>query len=244
MGRLTLRPLIAAAFAFWRFSVMSLFNKAKSKKVEEPKKKAKGVAWLAGDPSGDSVAKSIKELVKLDAERKALEARMDIHKTVVKKYAHDNFVSDFAGSGILPDTPMYVQTSDGEKVTYVVQDRSTQYKVSDEQKEALSQLVGPDAVDSLLYEECVFKFNREVMAIPGVQEVVDEALTEAVRKLTGGVEPVLTDEQGDILIEADKKVSFKPGTLDRVPQIVGCDTGRIRQFIDIMASCCTRYIRP
>lgn len=222
---------------------MSLLGKAKDKKVSAPSKKAKGVSWLAGDPQGDAVAKSVKELVRLSAESKALEAKMDLHKTVVKKYAHENFVNDFTDTGVLPETPMTVQTSDGEKVTYVVQDRSSQYKVGDEQQEALKALLGEDAADALLYEEVKFSFSREIMALPGVTEAIDEALTALVDKLTKGKKPVLSQEQADALIEADKRVTFLPGTLDRVPQIVGKDTGRVRQFLEIMGSCVTRYVK-
>lgn len=239
MGQTRLRQLCFLREVF----VMSLLGKAKGKTVSEPKKKAKGVAWLAGDPQGDAIAKSVKELVRLSAESKALEAKMDLHKTVVKKYAHENFVADFTDTGVLPETPMTVQTSDGEKVTYVVQDRSSQYKVGEEQQEALKALLGEDAAVSLLYEEVKFSFSRDIMALPGVTEAIDEALTALVDKLTKGKKPVLSQEQADALIEADKRTTFLPGTLDRVPQIVGKDTGRVRQFLEIMGSCVTRYVK-
>lgn len=229
---------------FLEVIVMSLLGKAKDKVVSEPKKKAKGVAWLAGDPNGDAVAKSVKELVRLSAEQKALDAKMDLHKTVVKKYAHESFIQDFTSTGVLPETPMCVQTSDGEKVTYVVQDRSSQYKVSDDQLDALKQLVGDDAADELLYEEVKFSFSRDIMSLPGVTEAIDEALTAVVEKLTKGKKPVLNEEQADRLIEVDKRKTFLPGTLDRVPQLVGRDTQRVRQFVEIMGSCCTRYVKP
>jgi hypothetical protein len=222
---------------------MGLLNKAKDKQVSEPKKKAKGVAWLAGDPDGDAVAKSVKELVRLSADSKALDAKMELHKTVVKKYAHDNFVNDFTSTGLMPETPMVVQTSDGEKVTYVVQDRSSQYKIGDDQMEALKQLLGDDAASGLTYEEVTFSFSRDIMALPGVAEAIDEALSAAVEKLTKGKKQILTEEQAESLIEAKKKVSFAPGTLDRIPQLVGKDTSRVRQFIEIMGSCVTRYIK-
>lgn len=222
---------------------MGLFAKAQqSRKSEEPKK-AKGVAWLAGDPEGDSVAKSVKELVRLNAEAKAVEAKMGIHKTVVKKFAEDRYISAYAEAGVGPETPMYVQNSDGEKVTYVVQDRSGQYGVKGEQKEALAQLLGPDAVENLLYDEVSFGFNREIMSVPGVQEVIEKALEGAIKKLTTGPKAVLTETQAEALLDVDQKTAFKPGTLDRLAVIVGQDTGRIKQFLEIMGSSATRYIK-
>jgi len=234
-------PSSTAAAMRREVCAMSLFKKATAVKKAEPAKKAKGIAWLVGDPLQDAVAKAVKAIVGISAEQKALEAKMEVHKTVVKKYAHDNFVGDFTRDGVLPETPMKVQTADGEAVTYVVQDRSSQYKVSEEQQEALCELLGADAVPDLLYTEYTFKFNRQIMAIPGVQEAIDKALSSAVTKLVKGGE--LTEEQGDSLIEADERTTFRPGTLDRVPQIVGSDTNRVRQFIEIMGSCCTRYVK-
>lgn len=222
---------------------MGLFAKAQqSKKSEEPKK-AKGVAWLAGDPAGDTVAKSVKELVRLSAEAKAVEAKMGIHKTVVKKFAEERYISSYAEAGVGPETPMYVQNADGEKVTYVVQDRSGQYGVKDEQKEALAQLLGPDAVEGLLFDEVSFGFNRMIMLIPGVQEVIEKALEGAIKKLTTGPKAILTEAQAEALLDVDQKTAFKPGTLDRLAVIVGQDTGRIKQFLEIMGSSATRYVK-
>ena len=227
----------------WRRVMAGLFTRVQqSTKAAQPTK-AKGVAWLAGDPAGDAVAKSVHELVRLSADAKAIEAKMGIHKTVVKRFAEDRYVSEYATNGSSPDTPMVVQNSDGEKVTYVVQDRSGQYGVKEEQKAALASLLGPDAVESLLFDEVHFGFNREIMAIPGVQEAIEKALEAAIKKLTSGAKPVLTESQAEALIEADQKTAFKPGTLDRLTVIVGQDSGRIKQFLEIMGSSATRYVK-
>jgi hypothetical protein len=218
-----------------------MFNKAAAKKVESPKAKAKGVTWTAGDPNGDAVAKAVKELVRLSASAKALDAQMGLHKNVVKKYADDRFVRQYAESGVIPDTPMTVVNNDGEKVTYVVQDRSAQYNVSDEQKEALTQLLGADSVESLLYEEMKFSFNRDILALPGVMDAVGSALESVGAALVAA--GTLTQDQAESLLDSGKKVAFRPGTLDRVAHICGRDQTRIRTFLEIMGSSATRYVK-
>lgn len=220
-----------------------LFAKAQASKKADAPKKAKGVAWMAGDPSGDAVAKSVKELVRLEADAKAIEAKMGIHKTIVKKFAEDRYVSTYAEQGSAPDSPMHVQNADGDKVTYVVQDRSGQYAVKEEQKDALAQLLGPDAVGDLLFESVEFGFNPTVMAVPGVSEIVEKALEGAIKKLTAGPKPVLTETQAEVLLDAKNKTAFKPGTLDRLTTIIGRDTGKIKQFLEIMGSSATRYVK-
>lgn len=223
---------------------MSLFKNAlKANKEEEKTKKNKGRRWMAGDPAGDNVARSVKALVALSAEAKAIEAKMGIHKQIVKNYAEDQYIRDYAADGSSPETPMVIQTSDGEKVTYVVQDRSGQYKVQQEQKDALAHLLGPEAAEKLVYDEVSFSFNRGIMAIPGVLEVIEKALEGAVRKLTTGSKPILSEEQAGVLLDVDQKTAFRPGTLDRLTVVVGQDTGRIKQFLDIMGSSATRYIK-
>jgi len=239
MGQTRLRQLCRKVW----ISVMGLLNKAKAKVPDSPKKKAKGVAWVAGNNEGDKVAQAVKELVAIDAQMKALTAKSELFKTVVKKFAHDRFVGDFTSTGVLPETPMTVQTEDGEKVTYVVQDRSSQYKIGEDQLDALRQLLGEDVAKEITYEETTYSFSRTIMALPGVSEAIDEALTGVVEKLTSGDNPVLTQDQADVLIEASEKLTFAPGTLDRIPQLVGRDAQRVRQMIEIMGSCCTRYVK-
>lgn len=219
---------------------MDLFSSARKKQAAQPAK-SKGTPWMVGDPNGDVVAKRIDELVRLNAELKAIEAKMDVAKGVVKKHAMTNLCNDVAQRGVLPETPMYVQNGDGQKVTFVLQDRSSQYKVKEEQQEALSAMIGPDAAADLLYTEVTYSFNREVLAVPGVQEAIGKAVSAAVSKLLD--KGVLTEEQAGSVFAADEKTAFKPGTLDRVAMIVGRDSTRIKQFLEIMGSSATNYVR-
>jgi hypothetical protein len=223
---------------------MSLFAKAKAKAQEsaQPSKK-KGTPWVVGGSEADAqVAKAVGELVRLNAESKAIDAKMELHKTVVKKFSLDRFCNDFAAAGIMPDTPMYVQNPDGQKVTFVVQDRSSQYKVKAEQLEALKDLLGPGAVEDLTYEETTFSFNRAIMALPGVMEKIGAVLEGAIGELVE--EGVLTAEQSTDLLAPETKTAFKPGTLERAAVIVGQSSTRIRQFLDIMGSGATNYVKP
>ena len=220
---------------------MGLLKKAQAKSETAPKAKAKGVAWLVGDNEAVEVGKSVHELVRLAADVKAAEAKMELHKNNVKRFANERFVQSYADSGLAPESPMAVQNMDGEKVTFVAQDRSSQYKVTEEQENALVNLLGADLTNDILYEQVTFSFNREIMAIAGVTEAVDEALEKLVQKLKS--KGVLSDTQADSLIDADSKKTFVPGMLQRITQLVGRDTSRIRKLLDIMGSCCTRYVK-
>jgi hypothetical protein len=222
---------------------MGLFAKATAKSESGVKagKPKKNTTWVVGDPEGDAVGKAIHLLVELTAQEKAIAAKKKLHATTVLKHAKANHVSDFCELGVPPDTPMIVQNTDGEKVTYVVQDRGGQYNVKPEQVDALCQLLGDDAAQDLLYTETTLGFDRTIMGIPGVSEAVEKSLERTVTKLIK--DGVLTAEQADELITASQKTSFKPGTLDRAAVIVGRDTTRLAAFLDAMGSSCTRYIK-
>ena len=63
----------------------------------------------------------------------------------------------------------------------------------------------------------------------------------AIKKLI--MDGVLIQEQADMLVEAKSKRSFIPRILDSMTRIVGCDSGRILKFLDIMGSSITRYVK-
>lgn len=222
---------------------MGLFAAAKERVAAETgtTKSKKSTTWVVGDPNGDAVGKAVHELVELSAQEKAIAAKKKLFATVVAKHASTHFVQDFCGLGVMPETPMVVQNTDGEKVTYVVQDRGGQYNVKPEQQDALQQLLGADLAASLLYTETTFGFDRTVFSLPGVSEAIEKALEAAVKKMVK--DEVLTAEQADTLIQAESKTSFKPGTLDRAAEYCGRDTTKLQQFLDAMGSSCTRYIK-
>lgn len=222
---------------------MGLFNVAKSKaKDKTVTKSKKATTWVAGSSDEDKkISDSIKELVKINAESKALDAKKMVHVTAVSKYAERNFISDFCDAGVMPDTPMKVVNADGDSVTYVVQDRSGQYDLKEEQIMALNAILGEETTQSLLYTEHKFSFNRVVMAIPGVAEVVEKALDNALKKLVR--DEVIDAETADTLVEASEKTAFKPKMLDRAALLVGGDKTRLKMLLDAMASSCCRYIK-
>jgi hypothetical protein len=232
-------------------SMPGLFTKATEKAAEKKPaaKRAKGTAWEVGQTTeGMAVCTAVEELVKLDAKKKELDAQMKVRKGVVHRFAAAQHIADFAENGLPPDTPMKVMTAKGETVTFVVQDRSGQYKVSAEQEGALADLLGEDAAQSLLYTETSIGFERSILAKEGVGEAVEAALESAIAGLVEA--GTLSEDQAGELIQASQKTSFKPGTMDRMAEICGQGAttseekeNRMTQFADIAGSSCTRYVK-
>jgi hypothetical protein len=219
-----------------------LFTKAKKAADTTAKKVKKSTVWQCVNArNAEALETAIHEVVVLQADLKAIQAKQNVHKTVVKRHAEDQFVEAFAETGVQPESPMQVQNSDGEKLTYVVQDRAAKSKVKDEQFEALQRLFGEDKANELLYEQTTFSFNPTLLAKDGVMAAVEAALVGAFE---GMVESgLLTEEQTEDFLDCDQFRAFKPGTVAQLVQICGKDTQKIRELLDVMGSACVRYIK-
>ena len=222
---------------------MSLFAKATetaAKKTTDARP-TKNTTWVVGDPDGDAVAKAVHELVKLTADAKAIEAKKKMAATIVLNVAKKNHIRDFASLGVPPDTPMCVQNADGEKVTFIAQDRSGQYKATPDQMSVLEQLLGSDVANGLTFTETNIGLDRTILSLPGVSKVIEKALDAVIKKLVKAEK--LTEEQAGELITASQKTAFKPGTVERAALICGQDTVKLAGMLDAMGSSCTRYIK-
>lgn len=219
---------------------MSLLKNAKARAPKKEAASKKETVWTL--PANDPLNAAVTECVKLSAESKAIEGKLNVYKNQLKVVGQRNYVETYTTRGSSPETPMLIQNGSGESVTYIVQDRSSQYGVKEDQLDALRDLLGADAAERLTYEETTFKLSRDVLALPGVLEAIDKALTRVKERLVES--KVLTDEQGDLLVEAESKTAFRPGTLDRMVEICGRDSVKMASFLDIMGSSATRYVKP
>lgn len=223
---------------------MALFAKAAQKAKAAPRATKKETVWVVGDKAETAhLAKAVHEFVDIDQKIGTLQMRQNLLKGQLKEHGTKLFVTDYALVGVSPQAPMRLQTTEGEAVTFVVQDRSSQYNVSPDQQSQLNELLGERGASEILYNETTFSFDRVVMGIPGVAQVIEKALERALAKLTEGDNPILSPELAEELVAAKEKTAFKPGTLDRLVEICGKDTVRIEKFLDIMGSSATRYVK-
>lgn len=223
---------------------MGLLTKLASKTKETPKAASnkKATIWFTSSlANGEVLSKAVHELAEIQKQKKTLEAKEGVHKTILKKAAEENFLRDSATLGVLPETPMQLQNDDGEKATFVVQDRSGQYGIKEEQKEQLVEILGAQGAEDLLYTQTTFGFNPTILALPGVMDAVDAALERLMKKLVES--DALTEDQVEKLIDCDQKVTLKPGSIERLPTIAGRDVVRMKNVMDAYGSCMVRYIK-
>lgn len=227
---------------------VSVFKKAASK-IETPKasKPSKETAWLVGsDQNTEVLAEAIVEVNTCQREAKALEARASMFKSMLKTYCEDQWTTYMATTGVSPQTPMKVINRQGQSVTFVVQDRATGYVVKPEVEEALSDILGPGAVEDIVFEQTTFSFDPIVMAAPAidgslVQDVVGEALTGLLETLVQ--EGKITQVQADGLLTANTIKTFKPGLLTRLPDLCGRKVGIFATAVAAVGSAIVRYVK-
>lgn len=224
---------------------MSVFKTAAKKTAAAPKAtgKKKNTTWITNDnPDTESaaVAKSLHELVALHAQVKTLDAKMEVHKSTIKRYARKNFFRDYASMGVFPETPMIVQNAEGEKATFVVQDRSTQYAVKDDQRDALVDALGEDKANELIVDDTTFSFNRDLLQNETVMAELEAALEGVQNKLREA--GVITD--GDELITATTKSAFRAGMIQQLAIICGRDVVKMEQVAEAMGSSTVMYVKP
>lgn len=222
---------------------MGLLSKAKAAAPAGPVKKKKQTVWLV---VSDALKKAIKDVIAYAVESKQLEAKSTVLKTTLKNHAVDEFIKSIAHNGIFPETPLLLQNDDGQTVTFVVSDMTASTKVSEEQIEAMNQLLGKDRADDLFYQQTTFSFDPAILALPGVTEAVEKALDRVVNRLTtaddsGNV--ILTAEQAELLINAKTVTAFRPGTVQRMPEICGRDVVLMKEFFKTMGSALKHYIK-
>lgn len=230
--------------SFWESVIMAgLFAKAANavKKTEAKKPKVQTLWRVDDGERGARVAAAIATLHELNGQAKAIDAKMNLAKTIVKSHAEAQFVDALATQGVFPETPMTVQNKEGQSVTFVVQDRSSQSKVTQDQRDQLVKVLGEGGAAACLYEETTFGFDRALLAKPGVLEMLEQHLGAAFEAMQES--GVLDAEEASALLTADVRLAFKPGTVDKLPLICGQNAARIEQVLAIMNSACVRYIR-
>ena len=105
---------------------MGLFATAAAKKQSAPKSKKskRSTTWLVGGSESDQkVAEAVTKFCEIKAEMRALDAKKEVHKAIIKPHADKKYVEAYADLGVPPESPMCVQNGEGQKVTFVVQDR-------------------------------------------------------------------------------------------------------------------------
>jgi len=218
-----------------------LFAKLEKKAAAAPEKATKkSTTWSVGTTEENKkVSEALSQLTRLNADAKALDAKMGIHKSVILKHAKDSFSRDYAATGFKPESPMIIQNAEGDQATFVLQDRSSSSAIKDSQRAELEALLGVDAVEKILVNEIDFRFSRSALGLPSVMKVVEKHLEAAMTELTKK-ELLPPDIE---LLEVDHAVRVRGGTLERLGEIVGKDSSKLAAVLDALGSSVTRYIK-
>lgn len=190
---------------------------------------------------------AVSNVLEADREKKAATNKENLAKGLLNPHVFNRYVAQYATDGLPPPGPISVVNHKGESLTYVVQDKSQQHAVSDEQIMLLTGLYGEQA-HRLLEVRDAYGFNMETMAelaaganaAPGetVQAVIFALVSSAVVGSTK-----LSEAQKANIISHTRQTHVKAGTLQRLVELCGRNTDKLRQTIEIMGSAVVRYLK-
>lgn len=213
--------------------VPDLFSKAKTKVASEEKtKKSKGTVFKLPSDS-PLVQGAVSDLIAATRDEKDAKAKAKLAKNQILAPATELIAQKWVELGTMPSTPLEVMNDAGEKVTYVIQDKSSQNVWTKEQHDALVELIGEDAVNKEWEEEItVFSLNPNVITQDGVAEKLNKAI------LAAG----LTTEQAETLLIAETTRRTKGTVQERLIELVGKDVNRLLKVFEILGSQMVRYV--
>lgn len=235
----------------------NLFARAASNAKDVPKKKAKGtVVELpkdlndAGELIGESklLNESVTQAIKAKREMDAAKGLLSAAVGLLKPYAEDSWADKYAVDGVQPETPVTIQNHRGETLTYVVQDKCGQNPISAEQAGLLGILVGREVAAELVTTIECFGFDPTVMAqaAGGSKAKKDETVQDVIFKIVSDAvigHPSLSDEQKAGLIVSTSKRYLRKGTISRIAELCGSNTGKVKAFVQAAGSAFVRYLK-
>ncbi len=213
----------------------NLFNAA-LKKADAPGEKVKKAKAEFVTCDDAVITKAIKDFCDAKDKEKSAKAEAGIAKVPIEEFANARFVEKFAEDGIKPES-FKIIGDDESQVTFIAQDRSGNYPVSDEQLEQITEAIGSDKANDLICETTTYSFSPEILRKKGVMEFLGRAMQTLVKN------GVLTDEEVNELLVAKVTRVIKPGTLTLLANICEQKLPVMKQLVTALDSNVSTYIK-
>lgn len=220
----------------------NVFKKAAAAVTPTAKGNPKATNWVVNGDNTElaEIETAISEIVDTQGELETLKNRNKLAANTIQKFAERRYIETYAGIGVPPETPMTVTNSKGQKVTFVVQDRSGQHAVKEGQVQDLIDLLGEDEANKQLVRRDMFSFDPSVLTESNF-EAVTEAISDTLSKLVE--KGKLTQEQMDNMIAVKSVTKFTPGIADRIGIICHNNVPQMHRLIEVLDAALTRYVK-
>jgi hypothetical protein len=234
----------------------NLFAKAKSA-AATPIKKSKGTTINLprdldenGNLTGESklLNEAVHDVIAADADEKAAKNKGNAAKGILKSWVVDAWAGEAVRLSTLPPTPITVTNHKGEAVTYVLQDKTQQNSLAQEQVILFNALLGEEVAASLIEERTMYAFNSDIMnqAAAGPKAVSGETVQDVIFAIVSSALaecPKISDEQKASLISATTKTNLRFGVYGRLMEICGANIGRVTAFLEAAGTSIVKYFR-
>lgn len=212
--------------------------------ASKPKEKAKDGTIIKLPLDNAAFNAAIDDLHKASAKASEAEALKETAASVLKPWVLEQVVKIHANIGTFPETPIKVINSTDKQATYVVQNKSGQNPLSEEQIESLTNEFGQDTTNDMTEVRVLYSFNPDTMkqqAANGtttVEQVVRELINSSIL-----ADDRLSMEQKKTLLKVTKTTHLRPSILEAVTNFIGKDVNKLLRFFEIAGSSFVRYFR-
>jgi len=224
-----------------------LFDHAATQEKQKPDKKTKGTIFEI--PLDDrELHETVDDIKRAAKDEKTAKNRGNLAKGLLGKFALARYAGLIAETAVIPPSPYTVVNKDGSGITYIVQNKSQQNALSQDQIGKLRALLGDDIVDSMLEDKELYFFSSTALAEKAagrkakggdlVADVVFEVVSAAIMETSK-----LSKQQKLALIKKKTTKHLKVDTLSKVPQLFGDMPKKIRPFFEIVGSAINRYFK-
>lgn len=181
------------------------------------------------DVAGDDAHKAVRAFRAAKLQQSAAEAQAKEANERLKPIVLDLFVDAWLAAGERPATPIQVTNNKGDKVPYVVQDKSSGAALKDALYEQVAEVL--PGIEQLVDEEEVYQLNAELLAEDGVREKISQALAA-----------VLTPEQLERLLVRSVVYRCRESLVPHLVDLAGGDKAKLTEALNLLSGVVVRYL--
>lgn len=181
------------------------------------------------DVAGDDAHKAVRGFRAAKLQQSAAEAQAKEANERLKPIVLDLFADAWLAAGERPETPVVVTNNKGDKLGYVITDKSDGAALKESLYEQVAEVL--PGIEQLVEEEEVYALNAEVLAEEGVREKISQALSG-----------VLSPEQLERLLVRSVVYRTRESLVPHLVDLAGGDKGKLTEGLNLLSGVIVRYL--
>lgn len=181
------------------------------------------------DVAGDDIHKAVRAYRAARLQESAAEAQAKEANERLKPVVLDLLVDHWLTAGEKPECPIQVTNNKGDKLGYVIQDKSAGAPLKEALYEQVAEIL--PGIEQLVEEEQVYQLNADVLEEPGVREKISAALAA-----------VLTEDQLQRLLVSNVVYRCRESLVPHLVELADSDKSRLTEALNLLSGVIVRYL--